>query len=295
MESEKELRQKELGDFLRYRREHASPPEALRADPHRRAKGLRRSEVAGQVGITEEWYTHLEQGRADAVSTQVLLRLTRVFDLSPVETEYLYALAGKRLSGKHSSESSAVPSYLRHFLDAQAPAPGYIIDHHWDALAWNDGAQALLYDLAALPRRRRNVLVQVFTDPTFRGKLANWESHARTILAFFRRDYGLCPADPRLREVVAELRENSEEFRRWWPLQKVEDHVGVRLVWSQPGQPTLVFDRLTFISGGNANLRVVVFHPVPNTGTEQVAARLVAELRRRRKGADQTPRREGDA
>lgn len=279
---EKALRQKELGEFLRRHREQASPPAALRADPHRRAKGLRRSEVASRVGITEEWYTHLEQGRADAVSAQVLRGLTDTLRLSSVETQHIFTLAGKQLPDELHTESSAVPRALKRFLDTQSPSPGYIIDHHWDALAWNDGAQAILYDLASLPRKRRNVLVQILTNPAFREKLANWEAHARTVLAFFRRDYGQSPADPRIREVVAELEETSVEFRRWWPLQEVDDHVSVRTTYACPGGIRLEFDRLTMISAENPNLRIVVFQPVPNSGTEQHAARLVAEHRGRR-------------
>ncbi len=286
MESEKDLRRRELGEFLRRHREQVSPPEAVLANPHRRAKGLRRSEVASQAGISEQWYTLLEQGRTDAVSAQVLLGLADAYGLSSVETEHLFALADKRLPGERRSESSTVPVALKRFLDAQTPSPGYIIDHHWDALAWNDGAQAMLYDFAAIPRRRRNVLMQVFTDPTFRARLADWESHAKTVLAFFRRDYGMSPADHRIREVVADLEARSEEFRRWWPLQEVGAHVGVRLVYGWPDQARLQFDRLTLISGENPNLRVVVFHPVPNTGTAEQAARIVEEHNRRRAAAD---------
>ncbi len=274
-----------LGEFLRRHREATPPDATLLADPHRRAKGLRRSEVAGRVGISEQWYTLLERGRAPNVSAQVLLGLADLFSLSSVETEHLFALAGKPVPEGIRQEDASVPDTLRRFVDVLSPYPGYIIDHHWDALAWNDGAQAILYDLAGAPRRRRNILLQMFTEAYVRERFADWESHAKTVLAFFRRDYGQSPGDPRIREVVAELEQGSEEFRSWWPLQEVEDHVSVRTVYTYPEGIRLEFDRLTFVSAENPNLRVVIFQPAPDSDTEEQVARLVEEDRRRRAAA----------
>ena len=278
---------KEFGDFLRLHREQTPPAEDPRAAAHRRVKGLRRSEVASQVGISEQWYTLLERGRAPSVSAEVLLGIARVFGLSSVQTEHLFDLAGKPTPQGILQEDSVVPAALRRFVDAQSPCPSYVIDHHWDALAWNDATQAMLRDLEAIPGRRRNILLQLFTEPEVRQRIDGWESHAKTVLAFFRRDYSRSPHDSRIREVVAELEERSREFREWWPLQEVGNQGVVRFVHAEPGGVRLEFDRLTFISAQNPNLRVVVFLPVPNTETRTHMERLVAEHRRQRAaGAD---------
>lgn len=67
------IRQKELGDFLKSRRARLSPdaiglPNGFR----RRAKGLRREEVAQRAGIGTTWYTWLEQGRDVRPSAEAL-------------------------------------------------------------------------------------------------------------------------------------------------------------------------------------------------------------------------------
>src|SRR6185503_21078954 len=67
-------RSKEIADFLRSRRAAISPDQAgLDADGRvRRVPGLRRDEVARLAGVSTEYYTRLEQGRAGNPSTEVL-------------------------------------------------------------------------------------------------------------------------------------------------------------------------------------------------------------------------------
>ena len=57
-------RQRELGDFLRSRREKLTPKAVgLPIGRRRRTPGLRREEVAELAGIGVDWYIRLEQGR----------------------------------------------------------------------------------------------------------------------------------------------------------------------------------------------------------------------------------------
>ncbi|GIO69696.1 helix-turn-helix domain-containing protein [Paenibacillus cookii] len=68
-------RRKELGAFLKSRRTRISPSKlGIQSAPHRRAKGLRREEVADIAGVSNIWYTWLEQGRDVRPSAQVLDR-----------------------------------------------------------------------------------------------------------------------------------------------------------------------------------------------------------------------------
>jgi hypothetical protein len=56
------LRRRELGAFLRSRRERLKPEQVgLRSMRRRRTPGLRREEVAQLAGVGVTWYTWLEQ------------------------------------------------------------------------------------------------------------------------------------------------------------------------------------------------------------------------------------------
>ncbi|MEU1388514.1 MULTISPECIES: helix-turn-helix transcriptional regulator [unclassified Nonomuraea] len=55
----------------------------------RRAKGLRREEVAVLAGVGVSWYTWLEQGREIHVSAGVLDAVARVLRFDTAEREHL--------------------------------------------------------------------------------------------------------------------------------------------------------------------------------------------------------------
>ncbi len=70
-----ELRRRELGEFLRSRRERIAPQQVgVTYNGRRRTPGLRREEVAQLSAVGVTWYTWLEQGRDIHVSEQVLTR-----------------------------------------------------------------------------------------------------------------------------------------------------------------------------------------------------------------------------
>lgn len=86
-------RRKELGDFLKSRRNRLLPDYGLPIGSRRKVKGLRREELAQLAGIGQTWYTWLEQGRDINVSAEVLESLARVMWMSAEERNHLFLLA----------------------------------------------------------------------------------------------------------------------------------------------------------------------------------------------------------
>ncbi len=87
-------RRKQLGAFLRARRESLDPQRlGLPRVGRRRTPGLRREEVAmlADVGVTG---TRLEQGREVNPSEAVLVGVANALQCSPLETRHLFVLAG---------------------------------------------------------------------------------------------------------------------------------------------------------------------------------------------------------
>lgn len=76
----------DLGDWLRSWRDRL-PPRAvgLPTQALRRAPGLRREELAHLAGVSADYITRLEQGRATHPSTAVLAALARALQLSTEE------------------------------------------------------------------------------------------------------------------------------------------------------------------------------------------------------------------
>ena len=97
-------RAKDIAGFLRSRRAGITPEQAgLPFDGRvRRVPGLRRDEVARLAGVSSEYYTRLEQGRAQNPSAEVLAAVARALRLDDTEREHLSDLlapAGGRGGG----------------------------------------------------------------------------------------------------------------------------------------------------------------------------------------------------
>ncbi|MEZ0095463.1 helix-turn-helix domain-containing protein [Streptacidiphilus sp. EB129] len=82
----------QLGRFLRVRRPQLQSSDVgLREfDGRRRVPGLRRGELARLAGVSESYYTRLEQGQLLNASTEVFDALARALRLDAIERRHLY-------------------------------------------------------------------------------------------------------------------------------------------------------------------------------------------------------------
>ena len=85
----------EIRDFLVSRRARITPDQAgLPAyGGNRRVAGLRREEVALLAGVSIDYYTRLERGRASGASDSVLEGIARALHLDEAERAHLFDLA----------------------------------------------------------------------------------------------------------------------------------------------------------------------------------------------------------
>ena len=84
------------GSYIQAWRHRLQPVDAgLPAGSSRRARGLRREELASLAGISVDYLVRLEQGRATNPSTQVLAALSRALRLTNEERDHLYIVAGQ--------------------------------------------------------------------------------------------------------------------------------------------------------------------------------------------------------
>lgn len=189
----------ELGEFLKARRAELTPARVGLPDSGtlRRVPGLRREEVAQLAAISTDYYTRVEQGRLQA-STPVLTTLARALQLDEDQTAYVLGLATKRRSRTPRQATQRVRPQLQRLLDQLTDAPALVLGRHMDILAWNSLAAALIKDFDALPRPECNYLRLAFIDPDVRRLFTDWETTARTCVAYLRMDAMQYPDDPRL-------------------------------------------------------------------------------------------------
>ena len=198
-------RRTELGEFLRARRARLQPQQVGLPDlGRRRVPGLRREELAILAGVSVAYYTRLEQGNGDNVSTQVLDAIARALRLTDAESAYLTQLAHpKRKAAKQAAEKRRqVRAGLQHLLDALDGVPAYVTGQYTDILAWNRMAAALFGNWDELAAGERNWARLIFFSPTTRDLFVDRDAKAASIVSYLRMDAGHCPDDPMLASLV---------------------------------------------------------------------------------------------
>lgn len=253
---------RELARFLRSRRERVTPADVgLPAGPRRRISGLRREEVAVLAGLSPAWYTYLEQGRDIHPSAEVLDSLARVLALTEDEHRYLHMLANEQvqsqpLVGDVSAEES-VRRLVRTVDDIDYPVYG--VDLYCDLVAWNKAAAGYYTDFGRLPAERRNMLRWLLESPEAKERLPEWAEEAHDIVARWRAAAVVRGHDERMDKLVAEFRQLSPDFDRWWNAYDVQEHRSRTRHFRHPrlGDQRL---RLIIVQAPDFAPCVVVFH-----------------------------------
>ncbi len=246
----------------------------LPAGGHRRAAGLRREELALLAGISADYITRLEQGRASNPSGQVVEALARALRLSGAERAHLFRLAGLVPPGPETVPAYLTPSVQR-LLDRLTGTPVAVYDASWTLLVANPPYAALMGDPSGWRGNERNAVWRHFLGPGSRTRHTTESLRAfeSALVADLHAATGRYPADPRLRQLVARLRTNSHRFATLWAAGTVGRHEAARKTIDHPhvGALTLDCDVLT-VAG--SDLRVIIYTAEPGTADAERLALL---------------------
>jgi transcriptional regulator with XRE-family HTH domain len=211
-----DLRRRELGAFLRSRRERITPEQVgLRSSRRRRTPGLRREEVAQLAGVGITWYTWLEQGRDIHPSAQVLDAIARTLLFDANERAHLFTLAGAP-DGAIAAECSALAPTVQVLLDQLEPFPALAGNGRYDLLAYNRVWASCVPHLETIPIEDRNALWLIFTDPRWREMVLDWEETTAWMVGQYRAAMAEHVAEPAWKGLVKRLLKASPEFAALW-------------------------------------------------------------------------------
>lgn len=243
----------------------------------RRAAGLRREELAGLAGISADYLTRLEQGRATSPSVQVVEALARALRLSDAERDLLYRLAGHAAPGRDVVPSRITPSVQR-LLDRLANTPVAVFDATWTLLVANAPYDAVMGETTTWRGLERNAVWRNLAGAGARvvhtpEELADLQAG---LVADLRLTSARYPADRALRRLVGELAARCPRFVELWESgvpqprepskHKIIDHPAV-------GRITLDCDTLIVAAD---DVRIMVYTAEPGTeDAERLALAVV--------------------
>ncbi len=251
------MRAAELGDFLKSRRARLDPVAAGFPARRRRAPGLRREELAQRAGVTVSWLAKLEQGQANAVSSDVLAALALGLELSEAERVHLFALAGFRVDGQ-VVDAQVTPA-LRTLLDRLEPNPAYLLDRCWNIVAWNTAEARLFTRLEGWTGEPPNLLELVFLDADLAELMGDHDEELVRLVSQFRLHCADWPDDAAITDLVARLQVASPRFAALWNAKDVSPFSTTRRVFTHPSAGRLELDHHRLAVLDQPGMQLVVY------------------------------------
>ncbi|MDH6121858.1 transcriptional regulator with XRE-family HTH domain [Kitasatospora sp. GAS204A] len=283
----------ELSEFLRSRRARLQPQEVglIYYGGRRRVPGLRREELAQLAGVSVAYYTRLEQGHAENVSSTVLEAIAAALRLSPAEREHLSRLVRPvHRRSRAAVRPQRVRPELQQLLDVMHSVPACVLGRRMDVLSWNPLYCALFGDYAALPAEQRNLAWQIFRDPAARELFVDWQGKATDVVAILRLEAGRDPDDPRLCALVGELSVQSEDFRRLWATHNVADKGYGTKNLHHPVVGPLALRYETFALPADPDQTLLTYHAEPASNSAESLRLLASWWASREQHEDSTAR-----
>lgn len=282
----------ELGPFLKGRRAALSPtdlglPEGAN---RRRVRGLRREEVAQLAGVSVDYYTRIEQGRATAVSAEILDAVAGALRLNADERRYLHNMAIRRPGGSAGPGRVCVAQpvprqrirpQVQALLDGMGSTPALVLGKGQDILAWNRALGLLWPRLEEVPEERRNLALMMFLEPAAEQLHADADAVREQLVAGLRAASGRDPEEPRLCSVLLELRRRSPRFRELWEARAVmERRTGRhRLLHPAVGELELGYEKLIIpaVGDGDDGQELIAYVAEPGSPSEAALRIVVGE------------------
>lgn len=269
----------DFGQAVRRWRDRVQPEAAgVPVGARRRASGLRREELAAMTGISVDYLTRLEQGRATSPSDQVVEALARSLRLSDPERELLFRLAGLGAPGP-GVVSSRIPPSVQRLLDRLDANPVVVYDAMWNLVVANRAYDALMGDTTSWRGLERNAVWRHALGPGSRA-VSSPEEHEELVaglVADLRLTAARYPADARVQRLVSELRARSDRFATLWEsgvLERREDPSRQKVI-QHPEVGPITLDCDTLVVAGD-DLRIMVYSAEPGSpDTERLSLAIV--------------------
>jgi transcriptional regulator with XRE-family HTH domain len=258
----------EFGRTVRRWRDRVQPTAVgVPVGGRRRAAGLRREELAGLAGISVDYLTRLEQGRATSPSVQVVEALARALRVSDAERDLIFRLAGHATPG-HDVVSSRITPSVQRLLDRLANTPVAVFDATWTLIVANAPYDALMGQTTSWRGIERNSVWRHLVGPGSRAVQTREEQTEleTRLVADLRLTAARYPADQRLKQLIRDLAAQSPRFVKLWESGALEPHqdVGRHKVIDHPDVGHITVDCDTLIVAAD-DLRIMIYTAEPET------------------------------
>jgi len=273
----------DLGSYLRQMRERIRPEQVgLENRRSRRVPGLRREEVAAMAGVSQTYYTRLEQSQTAHASPQILLAIARALELGPDEQAYLLKIGTSvQAPQQQAPRADQLSPYTRMLVASLGNAAVAVLNYRCDILAWNSlyhrlFAPHLDFDLPEIAEERPNLIKLNFLDENVRALYGDWSMESQSNVTYLRFICGNHRHDAQLAGLIGELTIQSEEFAELWCRQRVANCIEGTKLFDHPvvGELELMYHSADLQDGNILKF----YHAVPDSPHEAALQLLTVDL-----------------
>jgi len=178
MAAQQPVKERELGDLLRYWR-------------HQRGKS--QLDLSLDTGISQRHLSFVESGRS-VPSRDLLLFVTEKLDIPLRERNVLLLASGYAPAYDEGAwenrEMTAITEAIDRLLRQQEPHPALVLDRYWNVIKTNEDASRFFGSFVDLERRKRprNLLDLMFDPEGMRPFVDNWEEVTAGLLGRVYRE-----------------------------------------------------------------------------------------------------------
>lgn len=226
--------------------------------------------MAQLAGVSVDYYIRLGQGRERGPSAQVTDALSTAPQLDEDGRRHLFRLAGLGPRARAATVRDHVDPSLRQLMSAWPGNPAIVYNRAYDVLAANEIADALFHDWT----HSSNLMHVVFTDPAARNFYQDWPEVARSTVAGFRLGHGAAPTDPRIRQVLTELLDQSPAFACLWSTHDARGKAMLRKRFHHSAVGPLTLTMQTFDVRSSPGQELAVYHAEPSSPSSDALAVL---------------------
>lgn len=259
-----------VSGFLRSRRARLAPdPRApvFDASTSRRVPGMRREELAWRAGLSADYYTKLEQGRATNPSEVVLTALSVALRLDPLEQRYLRALFADadRLEPDPGIRQRAIEDLLAIGASLDTAAMLHILDRTLQLRALDERTRGLMFPGQDDAPTDISLVEYTFLYPEARRFYIDWSDKAAEVTGMLQ----LALADDANRDALVPVAQRvwaeSPAFRTLWRRFDVHDKGSGQRRIGLPDGRTRLYRYVTVAAPRDPSTRLVAYLPLPET------------------------------
>jgi hypothetical protein len=196
--------------------------------------------------------------------------IATTFRLGDDARQHLYRIAGYAPRTAPLERVDRVDADLLQLINRWPDNPVLVIDHTYDVVAYNQLGAALWRPFTY----SSNLLLNVFLDDAALEFYKDWRKAAVNTTAGFRIASGARPDDPRIEEILSDLRRSSPQFIEIWERNEARGKTADVKTFNHPDVGELTLRVQTFDVRSAPGHQLVVYHADPGTSSADRLALL---------------------